>query len=241
MPSSKALDRAGGPSAPRAASFAPQRAERPAARPDRRRSDTRLRILEAAAGLFAEQGYMGTSIASIEAAVGLRAGSGGFYRHFPSKEALLSAIVEGYRERLAMVRSTLAIEWASDPRAGTGCRLPDPADDLRRVLAALVKFLEGEEAMLHIGADLSGLPASARTAIGDAWDESYGIFADLFSAYGCDADRARVLGVSALGGLAHYFVHLRNWARPPLGVGIDPFLATWTSQWSAALAEVSSS
>jgi AcrR family transcriptional regulator len=52
---------------------------------------TRNRILAAAMRLFGEQGYAGTKVGQIEDAAGLSRGAGGIYRHFPSKEALLSA------------------------------------------------------------------------------------------------------------------------------------------------------
>jgi AcrR family transcriptional regulator len=60
----------------------------------RSRSDTRERILEAAMELFAEAGFSGTTISEVERRVGLTAGTGSLYRHFPSKEALLVAAME---------------------------------------------------------------------------------------------------------------------------------------------------
>jgi AcrR family transcriptional regulator len=44
--------------------------------------------------LFAEQGYATTTTAQIESAMGLRAGSGGLFRHVGSKRELLEAAVE---------------------------------------------------------------------------------------------------------------------------------------------------
>ena len=51
-------------------------------------------ILEAAVSLFADQGFAATSINDIEQAAGLSVGSGGTYRHFPSKEAILEAAID---------------------------------------------------------------------------------------------------------------------------------------------------
>jgi AcrR family transcriptional regulator len=53
---------------------------------------TALRIMDAAERLFARQGYPGTSLRDIAAAAGLR--EPGLYNHFPSKEALYSAVLE---------------------------------------------------------------------------------------------------------------------------------------------------
>ena len=47
----------------------------------------RDRVLDAAVELFAERGYDGTSVAEVVARAGVA--KGGFYHHFPSKEALL--------------------------------------------------------------------------------------------------------------------------------------------------------
>lgn len=55
---------------------------------------TRDQIIEAAMGLFARQGYRATTVAQIEEAAGLSPGSGGMYRHFPSKRAVLEATIE---------------------------------------------------------------------------------------------------------------------------------------------------
>ncbi|MHA7984604.1 TetR/AcrR family transcriptional regulator [Rathayibacter sp. CAU 1779] len=52
-------------------------------------STAKSRVLDAAMRLFGEQGYAATSVAQIEAAAGLRPGSGGLYRHVASKRDLL--------------------------------------------------------------------------------------------------------------------------------------------------------
>lgn len=52
---------------------------------------TRERLMSEALRLFGERGYAATSVSQIEAAAGLRAGSGGLYTHFRSKEELLRA------------------------------------------------------------------------------------------------------------------------------------------------------
>lgn len=59
-----------------------------------RRNDTHDRLLEVALEVFAERGFAGTTVSEIERRVGLAAGTGSFYRHFPSKEALLQEAVE---------------------------------------------------------------------------------------------------------------------------------------------------
>jgi AcrR family transcriptional regulator len=55
---------------------------------------TRERIVDEAMRLFGERGYAATTIADIESAAGLSSGSGGLYRHFASKRAVLEAGVQ---------------------------------------------------------------------------------------------------------------------------------------------------
>jgi AcrR family transcriptional regulator len=54
--------------------------------------------------LFAERGIKGTSVSQIEAASGLRPGSGGLYHHFDSKDAVLAAGVARHLARLDALR-----------------------------------------------------------------------------------------------------------------------------------------
>jgi AcrR family transcriptional regulator len=74
-----------GPAASKTTPAAPKRSSRP--------SDSRRpALLDAAARLFAERGFAGTSMRDIAASVGMLSGS--IYYHFPSKQALLMAVHE---------------------------------------------------------------------------------------------------------------------------------------------------
>src|SRR5256885_7656569 len=57
---------------------------------------TRDRLLDAALELFAEHGYTETTVGDIEEAAGLVPRSGGLYKHFASKDALLHAALERF-------------------------------------------------------------------------------------------------------------------------------------------------
>jgi AcrR family transcriptional regulator len=90
---------------------------------------TKERLLDAALDLFAEQGFEGTTITEVERRVGLTPGTGSFYRHFPSKDALLRAAVEREVER-SMAEVT---EARHEPPQ-------DDAQHLAMALAALRRF-----------------------------------------------------------------------------------------------------
>lgn len=80
---------------------------------------TRLRILDAAARLFREHGYAGTSQRDIAAACGLQAGS--LYYHFASKEEVLAEVLEAGIQR-PMQELKAALD-AMDPNASPKERL----------------------------------------------------------------------------------------------------------------------
>lgn len=76
-------------------------------------ANRRVEIVRLAARLFREQGFDGTTVRDIAAAVGMRSGSP-FY-HFASKEEILFAVMEeGLRQGLARIEAVLAQH--ADPR-----------------------------------------------------------------------------------------------------------------------------
>jgi AcrR family transcriptional regulator len=77
---------------------------------------TRARILTEAIRLFAAQGYTQTSVADIHVACGLAPGSGGLYKHFRSKRALLEEAVQRNLELMAQERAAVG-DLPRDPRA----------------------------------------------------------------------------------------------------------------------------
>lgn len=63
-----------------------------------RKGNTPSKILSAAQGIFLQNGFQGTSMQHLAAAVGISAP--GIYKHFGSKEAVFSALVEPLIERM---------------------------------------------------------------------------------------------------------------------------------------------
>lgn len=113
--------------------------------------------------LFGERGYAATSVAQIEAAAGLSPGSGSLYKHFRSKEELLTEAVDrllsgGHElaDRLATRGpETLAEQLAAVAKAGL--RRMDEDRDMSRLLfrgldsfpELLQRFGTGEIARFH--------------------------------------------------------------------------------------------
>lgn len=84
-----------------------------AAEPLTRREEKRRRILDAADGCFARRGFHATSMAEICEAAGMSAGN--LYRYFPSKEAMIAALVDSEREETAALFRQ--VEDSDDPLA----------------------------------------------------------------------------------------------------------------------------
>ena len=75
----------------------------------------RDQILATAAGLFADRGFHGVSVAELGAACGI---SGpGLYKHFPSKDAILAAMLVRISEELLSVARERAEEADSPEKA----------------------------------------------------------------------------------------------------------------------------
>jgi TetR/AcrR family transcriptional regulator, transcriptional repressor for nem operon len=97
---------------------------------------TREQLIEAARRLFWEQGYTATGIAEILEAAGARSGS--LYYFFPTKEDLLRAVLETYKELLEPSVVEPVFKRVRDPIE----RIFGILDGYRRQLAA-TKFQRG--------------------------------------------------------------------------------------------------
>ena len=87
---------------------------------------TRAHLVDVATRLFAERGYDGTSIEAVLAESGVSRGS--LYHHFPSKDALFWAVLEGIAAR------------AGGQMAEAEAGAPDPAAALRLGCLAWIRL-----------------------------------------------------------------------------------------------------
>lgn len=84
-------------------------------------STPRQKFIEAAARLFAERGYAATSVADIQTSLGLTAGSGALYKHFPSKRALLQEVVGIHLETMRSGKAELTARLPTDLEEALNC------------------------------------------------------------------------------------------------------------------------
>lgn len=139
---------------------------------------TRDRIVNAAMRLFHEQGFAGTGVATIlrEAEVN----SGSLYHYFPSKEALLEAVLERYVEMLQPVvmqpqrdaspddpieRIFTLLSWYRQGLVMTNCSLGCPIGNLALEVS---DQLPGPRAL--VDANFDGWCAEIERWLGEAGD-----------------------------------------------------------------------
>ncbi|RAZ80094.1 TetR/AcrR family transcriptional regulator [Mesorhizobium atlanticum] len=125
-------------------------------------STGRERILHEAVRLFAERGYDRTSVPDIQEAAGLSRGSGALYKHFPSKEALLSAAIERF------------VGQARDGRAELGDMTLPVDEGSRRLVEGMLERLGANRDVLRIlWRDLEHFPEMKALARGEIMQRTY--------------------------------------------------------------------
>jgi AcrR family transcriptional regulator len=104
-------------------------------------SGTRERIMDAALRLFGERGVAATPVTALEAAAGLSAGSGSFYRHFKDRNELLAAVVD---REIVRVKKVETAQVRHPDAHGT------PAEALARQLVLDLDFLRDLRPLIAI-------------------------------------------------------------------------------------------
>lgn len=109
-------------------------------------------ILASAAQLFAERGFHGVSVGELGAACGM---SGpGLYKHFPSKDSILAAMLVGISEELLSV---------GQARAASA---DGPAEALRSLVGWHIEFALAHKPLIVVqDRDWSSLPDDARERV----------------------------------------------------------------------------
>ena len=108
---------------------------------DLHREGKRNRIIEAAAGIFAQQGYARSSVADI--AVRAAIGKGTVYEYFDSKEDLFFAVFEWYMQRTgreASVRVTALGGSASERLLALSDAIMGLWDEIKEVFTLTMEF-----------------------------------------------------------------------------------------------------
>nr|WP_282555508.1 MULTISPECIES: TetR/AcrR family transcriptional regulator [unclassified Rhodococcus (in: high G+C Gram-positive bacteria)] len=116
------------------------------------KADRRRQLLDAAARLIAERGFVGVRLEDLGSAVGISGPA--VYRHFPNKDAVLVELLVGISTRLFEGGSLVVAEATS------------PTHALEGLVDFHLDFALGEPDLIRIqDRDLESLPADARREV----------------------------------------------------------------------------
>lgn len=193
-------------------------------------TSTRERVMDAALRLFAEHGYETTPVGEIERAAGLTPRAGGFYRHFPSKEAVLEAVLTREVESLGSYGELRRLLPLGDRRAELAllCRWALAELD-RKTLLLRVLMRDGDR-----------LPALARRAKAEWIEPSYAAVAGAVAAYAESSGRivdAEAVSVVALGAIAQLRIGGLLFGSPARDLPDDRFVDAWVGLVVALVGE----
>ncbi|MBP2319645.1 AcrR family transcriptional regulator [Kibdelosporangium banguiense] len=175
-------------------------------------SGTRERIMDVALQLFAERGVAATPVTAIEAAAGLSAGSGSFYRHFKDKQALLAAVVE---REIALVRKDPAV-----PAAGTlAGQLLSDLDFLGRLRPLMTILMWERNRAPEVAEHVQQVMADRGVELGTAEE----LAVAPVEAVRADPQAAAAVMMSAMTG---YFLTTEYFGRRPAGIDPQRFAST---------------
>ena len=177
----------------------------PKSRP--RRNNRREQLLDAAAVLFVEKGFNGTSTREIAKATGMLPGS--LYYHFPSKEDLLVAVFEEGVQRISACVDAALASAEMDPWAR-----------LQKASEAHLSMLLGGSNYAHVVVRV--LPTDvpgAKQSLVELRNDYEARFIALFDALPLRADTDRsILRLMLIGALNHAPVWYREGQNTPEGL-----------------------
>lgn len=191
-------------------------------------SNVRERILFEATRLFAERSYERTSVADVQEAAGLTRGSGALYKHFPSKEALLTEIVE---------------RFVAEAQAGqTKLRDLKSASDVNLswiVGNTLEKLALNRDALRIFWRDLDPFPALKAKVQKDVTQSTYMVMADWLAERQrrgeLRAHDAEAVAAIVIGSITMFRVFEALWGERAIPVSDQRFADAWRDVLSHAL------
>ncbi len=205
--------------------------DKPDAKPDDENtlSPAAERLLAAAMTLFAEKGYERTTVGEIQEAAGLTFGSGALYKHFASKEAVLT---EGIRRFVEHARTERGLLAALDELA-----IPQALTAIAR--QAMTSFARDADALRIAWRDLEGFPAlleQVRTERIRATFDDFGAWLAHQESEGrITTHDPQAVAAVALSALAFFQLLTFLLYDTPGGLSEDRFVEAWSELFAYAL------
>jgi AcrR family transcriptional regulator len=186
---------------------------------------TRERIVTEAIRLFAVNGFTGTTVGDIEESAGLAPRAGGLYRHFRSKEAVLSAAIDRHVREMERIRARF------DGR---------PLGNLRAELTLVARWalaeLRAEQLVMKVvQKDGDRFPAVVAEVheriIAPGHAQAADMFTRVFEETGISTRDPRPYAAVALGALVGYVLEHTMFGAQPGNVGEDEYIEAWVDTW----------
>ena len=178
------------------------------------------RLLDAAALLFAERGFAGTSVADIEEAAGFTRRGGTLFKHFPSKQAVFAALIDRHADAVGDALDLTSLL---------------PLGDLRSELTLVARFVLAElteEESIHRALNCGGaeVPEARERMLSDVLEPGYRRSAELLQRW--IGDTYRISDPEAtvtvlMGGLVNLRRNAWTFGRVPLEVDDDRAVDAW--------------
>jgi AcrR family transcriptional regulator len=183
-----------------------------------REPNTRERIVTEAMRLFAERGFLGTTVGDIEEAAGLAPRAGGLYKHFRSKEDVLEAGIERHVGEMNVIEPAIEMLPLGDARAELTLVGRFALQELAREMP-LMKVVQKD------GDRFPELAAMVRERIiTRGHEQARAVVSRLFGGALGEAETTALASV-ALGSLVGYRIEESMFGPRP--VGEEEFLETW--------------
>lgn len=178
--------------------------------------DPKDRIVRAALACFAEKGYAATSMADIEAVAGFVPRTGGTYRHFRSKRAILDAVIDAELDRTTAVLAPAPTSFEGAARDGLA-----ELDRQRALMRVLFR-------------DLDQFPELMARVADRLVQQPYRIVTERTAAVAPNADAAAIAAIM-IGALVNYKVIEAMVGDRPAGVTEDRLVAAWARLYQLAI------
>lgn len=186
---------------------------------------TRERIVTEAIRLFAVNGFSGTTVGDIEEAAGLAPRAGGLYKHFRSKEAVLSAAIDRHVREMERMRDRFDVMPLGNVRA-----------ELTLVARWGIVELRAEQLVIKVvqkdGDRFPALVAEVHERIiAPGHAQARVLFERIFAEAGIEDRDARATAAAALGSLVGYVLEHTMFGRLPGNVSEEDFIEAWVDTW----------
>jgi AcrR family transcriptional regulator len=190
------------------------------------REPTRERIISEAMRLFAERGYRGATVGDIEEAAGLAPRAGGLYKHFASKDEVVTAGIERHVAEIEAMHSAMDMMPLGDVRAELTLIARWTLHELRNEQNLMkIVFRDGDQFPQLV-------ELFSERIVNRGYREAAHVIGRIFEQAGVADRDPNAVAAIALGSLVHYRIEETMFGRPPAGVEEDVFVETWVEVWT---------